>query len=96
MKALDEILVLIPAGDERHPYVAVCSVGDLVRELESQDELEEAIEAASIDVSMTFTPEEVGRFLFKMHKSNAASTFTYWDTDRPQTSSIRAVPLTNN
>ena len=73
MKALDEILVLIPDGDERLPSVAVCSVGDLLRELGMAETLEEAIEAAAIDAPMHVTPDtqlpEIGHLLAKMRKS---------------------------
>lgn len=86
MKALDEILVLIP--DDAGPQV--CSIGDLLRCIEQADEsggdLNDAIENASIDsvISVSIGPSatrEMMGLLTRIHKSNAAPDFCYWEPE---------------
>lgn len=82
MKALDEILVLVPST----LGVDVCSVGDLVRELGNEDTLDAAVEAASIDATAGIGTSdavlaELRGLLTRIRQNNASPGFTYWEAE---------------
>jgi hypothetical protein len=75
MKALDEMLVLIPGS----LGVQVVPLGDLLTALEDEElDWDGALDKASIEylVMERQLPEAISR----VRSSNASATFTYWET----------------